>query len=97
MILNAAGEEHDPERPLWRPGRRAFFFFGFSAAVAPFLPAIHPTPNVLSAVWSDGHSPVLTYEMLEQFLKTYYHATPRRPQPINTISRMAKGLPPIYF
>lgn len=31
--------EYDPERAIWKPGRRAFLFLGASAAVGAMLPA----------------------------------------------------------
>lgn len=37
---------YDPERSLWLPSRRKFFFLGLAAGVAPFLPDLPPKPLI---------------------------------------------------
>jgi hypothetical protein len=46
--LNMLGQnmDLDPERQLWLPSRRRFFFLGLSAAGAAFLPSSGPAPLI---------------------------------------------------
>lgn len=41
---------YDPDRDLWLPSRRKFFFLGLAAGVAPFLPDVplYPAGTVLT-------------------------------------------------
>src|SRR5690242_3695316 len=39
--------EYDPEKALWKPGRRAFFFLAGSAMLAPMLPEFGNTPKLV--------------------------------------------------
>lgn len=56
MILDRTGKEYDPERALWKPGRRAFFFFGLGAAAVALLPDVslaRPVPPPGTIVFAE--------------------------------------------
>lgn len=44
---------YDPDRDLWLPSRRKFFFFGLAAGVAPFLPDV-PDLGVQPFIYNPG-------------------------------------------